>query len=284
MPVGTTWNRLSPAGSDNPANGAQEIADLKKMVDERTRNGGHFWEPDGDARNANTGRHVCGAEQQSGGTGAAANEFYVYADTAPSGTLKDFIFKDRSHASPGVDFQTGVTGSVTKVRKLQVTTDGLQVDAGAITLPAGSLETADLADAAVTSDKIGSAAVLRSKLVSKAATANTFAQAAGVLGPISGETSILSTTFTTGKSPGNVHCHYSFLIIGGAATPITLKFKRDGGDLQNFTWTLDQTGPYGFSFVDTGLAPDTTYTYDLTLTQNGLSVRERVLTILELAS
>ena len=303
MPVGTTWNRTSPASSDNPANGAQEIADLKKMVDERARNGGHVWEPDGDASATNAGRHVCGMESQAGGTSAVANEFYIYADTAPSGTLKDFTFKDRSHASPGVDLQSTIPLSVTKVRKLQSTTDGVLVDAGGVTitaggltvtagtvsLPANSIQATELSADSVETAKILDANVTRPKLGTRAATSNGFGHATTTTGAVSAETTVLTASLTTAAtgSPGFVHCAYylNSIVTGGGGANLTIRLKKDAVTIHTMTMvSVPASVPtIAMAFVDSGLVLGTTYSYTVTVAASvgSISITDRTLTVVE---
>lgn len=68
----TKWDESSPAGSDDPRDGDDEIRSFKLAMYERLVDGGHYWDtsPEAAPGDADAGKHACGV--------AAANKFYVY--------------------------------------------------------------------------------------------------------------------------------------------------------------------------------------------------------------
>ncbi len=127
MSVTKTWTPTSPAGGDDPRLGDNVIRDTTTAVHERMRNGGHKWETSA-ALDTEAGRHVCGVEFDSSGTGSPlAGEFYFYASDGSTkvGTIGDstaadpsrldfgsFAIRGKRIVSLAVPLVTGATGRV----------------------------------------------------------------------------------------------------------------------------------------------------------------------------
>lgn len=130
MSITKSWTPASPAGGDDPRQGDDVMRDMWTAIHERERNGGHIWETSASA-DTEAGRHACGVEQASGGTGSPlAGEFYVYAADGSTRilTLRDSTAADPSNfdvgsfpirgkriASVHIPLVTGATGRVSGV-------------------------------------------------------------------------------------------------------------------------------------------------------------------------
>lgn len=283
MAVSSSWTPDTPLNTDPLGSSDDEVRALKVALQERLRQGGHSIEnsavlgtlPDGvTARTlSNVGVHMCGMAKDSGQPGQQLGSFRIYASDGTS--LVDFC--DATHpVTPSFLNAANVGMSVGPLAPTSIScagavaalglisgSAGLTISGGVVSLPADSIQTAEIQDAQITTPKLAASAVTNS----------TTQYTAGNLALSSSFQTLATATITTTPTvAGPVLLCANFIVVAMPATLLTYRIQRAGFTLnaEMAVTPLNAAAASGgvdyavsFTWLDSGATANTSTAYTL---------------------